>query len=711
MSKTARIPHWLFLWIPLLLPTLSAQTVHQFCPTNLPCTWTATQNYTGGFQLNGIAINGPPSGTGVLVLQTSPTLNTPLLQSPTLVTPQLGVAVGTSLALGGGTPLTTTNQTGTGSLVLAVGPTIAGATLSSPSMSNPSLGVATGTSLALGGGTPLTTTNQTGTGSLVLATSPTITTPTISTPAISNPSVTGGTFTSPVLVTPNIGVAIGTSLALGGGTPLATTNQTGTGSIVLASNPDLSPHSLSNILHVPSTFAGSDIGAQINTAYASLPSSGGVIVIDPTNDGSCYSYSTPIVLSTAGKSVRLEAAGVSQAATGSYAGGACLNYTPTSGNAITLDYVGNSASAISSNHGLKNISLQNNGCIASGGCGGTAVGIMTGTVNQGTYEATMENISVSGFAVGYENTNPFSVDVQWFNAQFFSNVVASIYDHPTGIYFHGGVFAGNQTVLQTTATGTVEVGYLGTEFFGNSVAIFDFSNNLTGSPGQLNCINCHIESGASASGPAHFVTGVVDTFISGGLMEDDGTVGTGDWMINASGNKLITEGVTFLCARTCTTIAVLNSPVRTQLGGYVGSPGAFTNYVTGANISRSTVMILAGPGTTTPSAYAFEGPLSTVQGLTVGSGPKLTDILKIAGASLQSPFTSIAAQTCQEQVITVTGALTTGVPSAVPTSDLGNVNLSWSARPSAGSVVVRICNPTIGAITPSSVTWNVTVPQ
>src|SRR5580765_1775575 len=63
------------------------------------------------------------------------------------------------------------DETGTGSLVFNTSPTLV----------TPVLGAATGTSLALGGGTALTTTNQTGTGSLVLATSPAITTPTIDT--------------------------------------------------------------------------------------------------------------------------------------------------------------------------------------------------------------------------------------------------------------------------------------------------------------------------------------------------------------------------------------------------------------------------------------------------------------------------------------------------------------------------------------------------
>jgi hypothetical protein len=53
--------------------------------------------------------------------------------SPTLVTPALGAATGTSLALGGGTALATTNQTGTGNLVLATSPTLVTPALGTPS--------------------------------------------------------------------------------------------------------------------------------------------------------------------------------------------------------------------------------------------------------------------------------------------------------------------------------------------------------------------------------------------------------------------------------------------------------------------------------------------------------------------------------------------------------------------------------------------------
>src|SRR5215469_13313969 len=42
---------------------------------------------------------------------------------------------------------------------------------------------------------------------------------------------------------------------------------------------------------------GEDLGSQINHAVASLPATGGKILIQNPSSGQCYSYVTPIVLS------------------------------------------------------------------------------------------------------------------------------------------------------------------------------------------------------------------------------------------------------------------------------------------------------------------------------------------------------------------------------------------------------------------------------
>jgi len=72
------------------------------------------------------------------------------------------------------------------------------------------------------------------------------------------------------------------------------------------------------------TFTGADIGAQINAAYAALPSAGGCIFVEAGS----YTFSTPIVFGTNGKIASLR---------GSGAGATFLIFSPTSGNAITVN--------------------------------------------------------------------------------------------------------------------------------------------------------------------------------------------------------------------------------------------------------------------------------------------------------------------------------------------------------------------------------------
>jgi len=98
-------------------------------------------------------LNGPSAGLGGTVVLPSTgtlatidgmeTLSNKTLTSPTLTNPSIGAAVGTTLVLGGGSPLGTTNQTGTGRIVMD----------NTPTLITPNIGVATGTSLNLGGGT------------------------------------------------------------------------------------------------------------------------------------------------------------------------------------------------------------------------------------------------------------------------------------------------------------------------------------------------------------------------------------------------------------------------------------------------------------------------------------------------------------------------------------------------------------------------------
>lgn len=93
-------------------------------------------------------------------------------------------------------------------------------------------------------------------------------------------------------------------------------------------------------------------------------------------------------------------------------------------------------------------------------------------------------------------------------------------------------------------------------------------------------------------------------------------------------------------------------------------------------------------------------------------GTALNAIITALGVTPNSAYTSIAAQSGQEQTFTVTGAAVTGIAMVSPKSNLGDANLVWVAWVSAAdTVIVRIINPALLASTPSAVNWNVVVIQ
>ncbi len=74
---------------------------------------------------------------------------------------------------------------------------------------------------------------------------------------------------------------------------------------------------------------GEDIGAQINQAYASLPPSGGTIVVIADSSRRCYDFKVPIVAAVPAKYLLLESGSLPSQIT-TAASSACLNFVPTS---------------------------------------------------------------------------------------------------------------------------------------------------------------------------------------------------------------------------------------------------------------------------------------------------------------------------------------------------------------------------------------------
>jgi hypothetical protein len=208
------------------------------------------------FALGGVAFPTAFTGTGSWVLN----------NSPTLISPILGNAAATTIAIGGGTALGTTNQTGTGNLVLQ----------NSPTLVSPVLGVAAATSLAIGGASPLATTNQTGTGSLVLNTSPTLVTPTLGVATATSVNLvafTGPTTGSTIALQDGTTVTFqGTDTYVGRGTPDILTNKTLTAPSL--TNPNLSAATLTGLTQA-ATVAENHVQTNLPTSPTCGFSTGG----------------------------------------------------------------------------------------------------------------------------------------------------------------------------------------------------------------------------------------------------------------------------------------------------------------------------------------------------------------------------------------------------------------------------------------------------
>jgi hypothetical protein len=386
-------------------------------------------------------------------------------------------------------------------------------------------------------------------------------------------------------------------------------------------------------------FPGVDIGDQVNHAYAALPATGGHIIIPAKADGSCYNFITPIVLSTPGKYVLLEHAGaggaiVTSTAPVTTAVVGCLNFTVTSGTptpvAITLDYANNLQTVgapRSSVHGLRNILLVNNQCATPDGCGGSAVGIQIGTTNQGIQGATMENVSIIGFHIGFQNTNFFSDPVTWINPQIWDNGVGMDIGNVSTTPIFGGFINSNvQGVYADDKCSRSELHFHSTSFVGNSLA-FNYINvggsgscphsGDAGPPAFLFLDDVHFENGQSQSAAPHYIEGNVDVFISGGTAENDshsGNCGNADWFFLPSGNKFIVDGMTFSggpCVNLTYGIVDAANNTRISLSGFIVNfgLGALTTFVGGTNAAKATVRMSNGDITNPASNWYYESPL------------------------------------------------------------------------------------------------------
>jgi len=332
----------------------------------------------------------------------------------------------------------------------------------------------------------------------------------------------------------------------------------------------------------PSCFSGSDIFAQINTAMASLPSTGGTILVPPNTNGSCYTGSTTITVT---KVVSIQGLGASPT---------CLNYTGA-GVAVAVSW--------GSNHYPDKLLYRIQ--LIGPGAGTASTGVVIGST-QNSDQVTIEESRISNFGTNilFANNSYNALLTKVNLSMAGSCVVFSTINEETRI--ESSTFTGCGESL-TFTNGTIDVSLIGNSFddqigsawaihaagggvcFNCNVEIFGFGNhfeNQSGSTGQ------YITANVSGDGPR--------IFEYAGDINDYTRSGTIPQVIQCIGcDTLVMDGVQiFSAGRVATSIVNVTGSPSVELKFVNLSPAYLaTNCVgcTGGRAAMMDIRTLGGP--------------------------------------------------------------------------------------------------------------------
>ena len=404
---------------------------------------------------------------------------------------------------------------------------------------------------------------------------------------------------------------------------------TGSSSAVMSKAATLVPKDLNGTVFVDAAnsagWSGSDVGAWINAAYAYLLATYGTTISGPpagyTGAGvidvgpGTFTYTTPIVCADQFFAIKIKGHGdgVGHAA-GPGLTGTVLNYTPTTGIAMTLAGASNNTGGVQ----LEDI------CLQGAGSGNSTTGLQWGLTAGGspppgssTAGATATCVAIQGFGTG-EVWNPspqiaYAVNHYNCKVQFNGTGVTPLGEANN---WFGGLIANNATGIAGSNSG--DALFFGTAFDDNTTTAINSSTGLF----RSTFTGCRFEN--ANGGTDTYVTQTAGSVtVLGGTMQSDLTTGTSTGFGQLSGGTFICRDTwllgqgsrTFTQAFNCSSNAICRATPNIAPGSVgittIQQPG----YTDQGVIARNGNGVTSGTGAT----VLFNAQIPTNAQLGVGS--------------------------------------------------------------------------------------------
>jgi len=282
-----------------------------------------------------------------------------------------------------------------------------------------------------------------------------------------------------------------------------------------------------------------DIGDRVNQVYGQCSSAGCRIRIPPNPAGGCWNFSTPITLTTPAKPALIE---------GDPAGATCLSFTPSTGNAVTLDWSETHLGA----GGLRDITLI-------GPNNGSGNGITLGPTH-GVDQAVLSGVNIQSFGAACLQFNA-ATNITVEKSQIHNCLNGAIWTRPDELdrFVDDNVF-GNTNFGFNLPVNSVDLQISGGSCDDNMNGCINNGTSVVFIHGS------HFENVGHTATATYIVNVGGIVVIDGGNMMDDITSGTVDAFIHNQGGVLVCPDLNVYSGGQTVTQVILSSTDKNTAG-------------------------------------------------------------------------------------------------------------------------------------------------